>query len=596
MVACCANNPGHLGSSLGAVEIAVALHYVFDTPEDQVVWDVGHQAYAHKIITGRRELFKKNRMKGGISGFPRMSESEYDAFGAGHSSTSVSAALGLATAAGLEGVSRKVIAVIGDGALTGGMAFEGLNDAGSRNTDLLVILNDNHISIDPTQGALSRHLLKITTSSTYNRLKNKVWHAITSPGIRRAIQQFVFSTKMALIRREHRGSLFESLGFRYFGPIDGNDIALMVEALGSLKNIHGPKLLHVITQKGKGYAPAECSQGGWHAPGTFDLKTGRFTGISRDDASKYQDVAGETLIELARRDCRIVAVSPAMISGSGLSKMYAEMPDRTFDVGIAEQHAVTFSAGMAAGGLLPYCCIYSTFMQRSFDSLLHDVALQNLKVIFCLDRSGLVGEDGATHHGVFDLSYTRLIPGIAIAAPSDEKELRDLLHSASLDTYPTTIIRYPRGYGEGSSWRGEPFSEIPFGKAVRLREGKGITVLALGTVRAAAEEAVIRASESASAAGKSIGLWNVLFLKPLDEEMMKEAVASSDTLITVEDGTLKGGLYSAVCEYVASSGSNVKVKGLGIPDRFIGQGTVNELKEECGIDSESIYRGIIGNF
>lgn len=586
MVNCCSKNPGHLGASLGAVELAVALHYVFDTPSDKIVWDVGHQAYAHKIITGRRQAFKTNRTLGGISGFPKMSESEYDAFGTGHSSTSISAALGMAVASKLRGSGEKVVAVIGDGAMTGGMAFEGLNNAGYMKTDILVILNDNHISIDKGFGGLHEYLLKMSTSETYNKIKNHIWDTIGSSSLRRAVQKFTFSTKMALLRS---GSLFESLGFRYFGAIDGNDIGQLVTTLSNLKNIKGPKLLHVITKKGKGYKPAEEDQVVWHAPGTFDPVTGKRTSSSSGGTAKYQDVFGETLLELARNNGRIVAITPAMATGCGMSIMMREIPERTFDVGIAEQHAVTFSAGLAASGYIPFCNIYSSFMQRAYDSVIHDVALQNLNVTMCLDRGGIVGEDGATHHGVFDMAAFRPIPNLTISSPLNELELRNLMYTASLGKYGPNIIRYPRGKGEGMQWRSQPFEEIPLGKGRKLHEALSdncIAVLTIGPVGNAAARAV----ETACKEGLDIMHFDMRFIKPLDRTIMQEVCNRAAKILTVEDGSLIGGLYDAVLEYTNASGHDIPVKGLGIPDKFIEQGKAEELRHLCGIDSDSILK------
>lgn len=584
MIECCSHNPGHLGASLGAVELAVALHYVYDTPADHIIWDVGHQAYAHKIITGRRDLFRKNRTLDGISGFPKRSESEYDAFGTGHSSTSVSAALGMAVAASLEGRSEKNVAVIGDGAMTGGLAYEGLDQAGFMKSDILVILNDNGISIDPTPGALHNHLLKITSSQTYNDLKTKIWHRM-SDTLRQSVKRLTVSTKMALLNSP-KGSLFESLGMRYFGTVDGNDIRQMVEVLRSMKSIGGPKLLHVITKKGKGYAPAENDQETWHAPGRFDPASGlRLPKAPKAD--RYQDVLGDTLVKMAGADRRIVAVTPAMVSGSGLAGMMETYPDRTFDVGIAEQHAVTFSAGLAAGGLLPYCCIYSTFMQRGYDGIIHDVALQGLKVVFCLDRGGLVGEDGPTHHGAFDLAYSRIIPDIAVASPLNELEMKNLLWSAAQDRYPSVVIRYPRGEGEGVPWRDEPFSEIPLGRAVKLSDGEDLAILSIGPVGCRVREAV----EQVSRDGISVLHYDMRFLKPLDLEAVERA-ARTKAIITVEDGTVCGGLHGAVSEYLTGRGYRGKVMAAGIPDRFIGQGKIQELYAECGLNTEGLVKMI----
>lgn len=584
MIECCSVNPGHLGASLGAVELSVALHYLFNTPKDKIVWDVGHQAYAHKIITGRREAFRNNRKFGGISGFPKMSESPYDSFGAGHTSTSISAALGLATAASLEGEEIKVVAVIGDGAMSGGLAYEGLNNAGTAKSDILVILNDNQISIDSNVGAMHNYLLRLSTSPSYNRIKNKIWHRLGNVGLRRLIQKFMLSTKLAFFKS---GSIFEGLGFRYFGVIDGNDLGQLMATLGNLKNIKGPKLLHVRTVKGKGYKPAELNQSVWHAPGKFNPLTGERI-ISDNTRSRYQDVFGQTIMELAERNGKIVAITPAMASGCSLTGMMQRFPDRTFDVGIAEQHAVTFSAGLAAGGLLPYCNIYSTFLQRAFDEIIHDVALQNLKVVFCVDRAGLVGEDGATHQGAFDLSYMRLIPNMTVAAPMDERQLRDMLYSAGEEGYGATAIRYPRGYGEGVEWRKE-FSYIEPGRARLLRDGSGVAVLSLGTVGNRAAEAVERVSESRKVSPMH---YDMRFLKPLDFQAVDYACGKASVIITVEDGTLCGGLYSAVSEYVCKKYPHCKVVPLGIPDIFVEQGSVDEQMSECKYNTVDICNAI----
>ena len=451
MIECCSVNPGHLGSSLGAVELIVGLHYVYNAPEDKLVYDVGHQAYTHKIITGRREAFRKNRMKDGISGFPKRSESEYDAFGAGHSSTSVSAALGFAEAAKLQGLKHKTVALIGDGSLTGGLAFEGLNNAGASKADMLVILNDNNISIDKNIGGLHNYLLKITTNPKYNNAKKRVWDRLGDGWFRKSVQSFISTAKSHLVK-ESGGDLFQAMGFRYFGPIDGNDIAQVVDTLKKLKNIGGPILLHANTLKGKGYAPAEENQTVWHAPGMFDPETGERI-KNEKGISRYQDVFGEVLLELARMNPKVVGITPAMASGCGMNLLAKQMPERFYDVGIEEEHAVTFSAGLAAGGLRPFCNIYSSFSQRAYDQIMHDVALQGLPVTLCLDRGGLVGEDGATHHGCYDMSIYRSIPGAIIAAPKDEAELKDMMYSAMLNEYGPYIIRYPRGYGEGVEWK-----------------------------------------------------------------------------------------------------------------------------------------------
>ena len=584
MVECCSKNPGHLGASLGAVELSVALHYVYDTPHDKLVWDVGHQAYAHKIITGRREAFVNNRKSGGLSGFPKMSESEYDAFGAGHTSVSISAALGIAEAARIKGEKRHVVAVIGDGAMTGGLAFEGLNNAGALKSDILVILNDNQISIDKNVGALHNYLVKISVSPAYNRMKNRIWRIVGNGRIRRLIQKFMLSTKLAFMKN---GSVFQGLGFRYFGTIDGNDMDELVTTLSNLKDIPGPKLLHIRTLKGKGYKPAEEDQSVWHAPGKFDIETGkRITQAKK--VYRYQDIFGETIVELARANEKIVGITPAMASGCSLTYMMKEFPQRTYDVGIAEQHAVTFSAGLAAGGMLPFCNIYSTFMQRAYDSIIHDVALQNLKVVFCLDRGGIVGEDGATHHGAFDLAYLRPVPNIVLAAPMNEIELRNMLYSATRPEYGAVAIRYPRGACEGLDWK-KPFEYVEPGKGVIVSDGEGVAVVTLGTIGNRAAKAVAKAKEE----GLSPLHINMRFLKPLDTLLLGEACSRCHTIITVEDGAVTGGLASAVAEYVAQHNLDVKVVSLGIPDRFIEQGTVDELISECGYNVDSIYNSII---
>ena len=590
MITCCAQNPGHVGASLGAVELAVALHYVFDTPEDRIVWDVGHQAYAHKIITGRRDLFTENRKKGGLSGFPKRAESPYDAFGTGHSSTSISAALGMAVADKYLDKKRKIVAIIGDGAMSGGLAFEGLNNAGAMKTDILVILNDNQISIDPNIGALHNYLLKISTSRTYNHLKNSVWEAIGARTIRKHIQKFMFSTKMALLKN---GSLFESLGFRYFGEIDGNDIQQLIITLSNLKQIQGPKLLHISTKKGKGYKPAEENQVVWHAPGKFDISTGDIIKPKIASKDKYQVVFGETLLDLAKVNDKIVGITPAMPSGSSMNILMSKMPNRGFDVGIAEQHAVTFSAGLAAEGLIPFCAIYSSFMQRAYDNIIHDVALQNLKVVFCLDRSGIVGEDGATHHGAYDLSYLRPIPNLTIMAPLNEIELRNMMYSATLPEYGTCTIRYPRGSAEGIEWRNEKFQGIERGKAQKLRDGDKLAILSIGSIGNKVSKAIDLYKEEAN---EKLPLhYDMRFLKPLDLSAIDEAANKADTIITVEDGTTIGGLHGAVAEYIAEKGYKCKVIGLGIPDKFIEQGTVEELITDCGYNVQDILKEIKEN-
>ena len=585
MIECCSVNPGHLGSSLGAVELMVGLHYVYDTPDDKLVFDVGHQAYAHKIITGRREAFRKNRMKDGISGFPKRSESEYDAFGAGHSSTSVSAALGFAEAAKQQGLPHKAVALIGDGSLTGGLAFEGLNNAGVSKTDMLVILNDNNISIDKNIGGLHEYLLKITTNPQYNRAKKRVWDGLGEGWLRSNIQKFVATMKSYLVRNSG-GHLFQAMGFRYFGPIDGNDIAQVVETLQKLKGMNGPLLLHVMTKKGKGYAPAEEDQTTWHAPGIFDPETG-MRQKSKKGESRYQDVFGEVLLELARSNDKVVGITPAMASGCGMSLLAKEMPKRFYDVGIEEEHAVTFSAGLAAGGLKPFCNIYSSFSHRAFDQIFHDVALQGLPVVLCLDRSGIVGEDGATHHGCYDMAVYRTLPGTVIAAPKDETELKNMMYTASLAEEGPFIIRYPRGYGEGTAWKEQPFEVMEPGKGELLLKGSDIAVIAAGPSANRAVEAALRMKEET---GWNPSIYNIRYIKPLDKGIMQTVAESYARVITIEDGCIMGGLYGAVTEYISAGETPIPVRAVGIPDRYISQGTQEELKEECGLTSGEIYK------
>ena len=582
MVECCAVNPGHLASSLGAVELITGLHYVFNTPEDKIVFDVGHQAYAHKILTGRREAFRQNRTREGISGFPKMDESPYDAFGVGHSSTSVSAALGLAEAAKLRGSHEKAVAFIGDGALTGGLAFEGLNNAGDSAADLLIVLNDNNQSIDKNIGALHEHLLRITTNPAYNRFKGKVWNRIGDRRLRTAIQRWIRSLKSWMVKGTG-GDLFEALGFRYFGPIDGNDIDQVLETLTKIKDLRGPRILHCITSKGKGYAPAEADPTVWHAPGRFDPSTGKIVRpVYKED--RYQDVFGEVLFELAESDRRVVGITPAMATGCGMNLFAEKMPSRFFEVGIEEEHAVTFSAGLAAGGLRPFCNIYSSFAQRAYDQIIHDVALQHLPVTLCFDRAGVVGEDGPTHHGAFDLAAYRSIPGLVIAAPSDETELKNLMYTALHQDSPM-IIRYPRGKGEGTDWRGAGWNILPAGRATRLAEGSRIAVLALGPVVHRALEA---AEDFRKEAGFSPAVYDVRYLKPIDTDMLAEVAAGFDAVVTLEDGALMGGLFGAVSEYMSGTGHGILVRGAGIPDRFIVQDTQAAERKECGLDRGSI--------
>ena len=586
IVRCCADNPGHLASSLGAVELIVGLHYVFDTPKDKLVFDVGHQAYAHKILTGRKEAFKKNRMPDGISGFPNRDESEYDAFGAGHASTSISAALGMAEAAKLSGTGEKVVAMIGDGAMTGGLALEGLNNAGWEDTDLLVVLNDNDMAIDGNKGALHSYLLKLTTDPAYNRIKTRIWEKLGAGKFRDRIQWFVRKTKSGLVTTSG-GDLFEAFGFRYFGPIDGNDVVEVVKTLRRLKDIKGPKILHTCTVKGKGYAPAESDPTTWHAPGKFNPKTGERQ-VKEYSASRYQDVFGQVLCELAEKDPKVVGITPAMATGSGMSGFAERFPDRFFDVGIAEEHAATFAAGLAAGGMKPYCVIYSSFAQRAYDEIIHDIALQRLGVVLCLDRAGLVGEDGATHQGAFDLAYLRCVPNTIIAAPKDETQLKRLLHTGMNIKEGPFVIRYPRGLGEGTDWMNAGPDPMEIGKGERLMDGEKVAVLALGPVANRAVEAAERLRKET---GTGPAIFNVIFLKPFDTSILEEAVRFK-RILTLEDGCLKGGLFSEVSEYVASRGLDVEVACAGIPDKFITQAPVSLQKEACGLSTERIYSEI----
>ena len=584
----CSINPGHLASSLGAVELAAALHYVYDTPEDRIVWDVGHQTYAHKIITGRREAFRTKRQLGGISGFPRMAESPYDAFGGGHASVSISAAFGMAKAAELQGRRRKVVAVIGDGSMTGGLAFEGLNNAGaSRDTDLLVILNDNKMAIDQATGALKNYLLKIATSGHYNRFKRRLWGLLShTPRLLHLCQKAGNAVKQGVL---NNSNLFESLNFRYFGPVDGHDLPELVRTLRALRDIDGPKLLHVMTVKGKGYRPAEHDQPVWHAPGRFNPETGERI-ASKAPAARYQDVFGETLLDLARLDARVVGVTPAMPSGCSMNILMREMPERCFDVGIAEGHAVTFSAGLAAEGIVPFCNIYSSFMQRAYDNVIHDVAIQDLPVVMCLDRGGLVGEDGVTHHGVFDMAAFGAVPGLIFAAPMDERELRDLMYTALRAGHPF-MLRYPRGAGAGVAWRGEPFRELPVGRGRRLRDGGDVALVTIGTVGNAAA----RAAEQAAAQGVSVAHYDLRYVKPLDEELLREVGSRFRRVVTVEDGALRGGVGERIAALLNEWGCSTRVQSLGIGDRWVEHGTPAQLYALCGYDEQGILKVLLGN-
>lgn len=584
---------GHFGASLGVVELTTALHYVYNTPYDQLVWDVGHQAYGHKIITGRRDEFVTNRKYKGLSGFPKRSESEYDTFGVGHSSTSISAALGMAIAAKYKGENdKKVVAVIGDGSMTAGMAFEGMNHAGVANSDVLIILNDNGIGIDPNAGALKEYLTDITLSPTYNKFKDDVWNLIGKMPVgkhfTRSMGHKLADGLKGMVSSS--ANFFEALKIRYFGPIDGHNISKLVDTLRDLKNIPGPKLLHVITTKGKGYALAEQDQTKWHAPGLFDKVTGEIykKAFETPQPPKYQDVFGKTIIELAEKNDKIFGVTPAMPSGCSLKYMMAEMPDRAFDVGICEQHAVTVSAGMATQGMRVFCNIYSSFMQRAYDQVVHDVAIQKLPVIFCLDRGGLVGDDGPTHHGCYDIAYFRCIPNMIISAPMNEVELRNLMYTAQLEKNQLPfVIRYPRGEGVTPDWQ-KPFAEIEIGKGRKLKDGKGIAVLSLGHPGNFAAEAL----RDLQREGISIGHYDMRFVKPIDEELLHEACMNYEKLITVEDGTVTGGFGSAVLEFMALHGYKNEVKILGIPDRLVEHGTLKELHRECGYDTEGIVKTV----
>lgn len=599
IIAECSVHPGHLASSLGTVELTVALHYVYRTPDDRIVWDVGHQTYAHKILTGRREAFHTKRQLDGISGFPRMAESPYDAFGGGHSSVSISAAFGMAKAAELQGEGHKVVAVIGDGSMTGGLAFEGLNNAGaSKQSDLLVILNDNNMAIDQATGALKNYLLKISTSRRYNRFKQWLWGILGHvPPLLRFMQKTGNAVKQGLL---NNSNFFESLNFRYFGPVDGHNLPELVRTLRALRDIEGPKLLHVMTVKGKGYSPAEHDQPTWHAPGRFVPETGeRIAPASPRD--RYQDVFGQTLVELARTDRRVVGITPAMPTGCSMNLLMQEMPDRCFDVGIAEGHAVTFSAGLAAAGMIPFCNIYSTFMQRAYDNVIHDVAIQGLPVVMCLDRGGIVGEDGVTHHGLFDMAAFGSVPGMIVAAPMDEYELRQLMFTA-LHAGQPFLIRYPRGSGAGAPWRDTPFERLPIGRGRKLSEGGlppttgaaaapcDVALLTIGTTAGDGALAARRAAE----AGIRAAHYDLRFVKPLDEALLDEVGRTFRRVVTVEDGCLRGGVGEAVTAWFNRHGYAVTVQTLGIGDHWVEHGTPAELHARCGYDADAIFRALTG--
>ena len=584
-------NPGHLASSLGVTEITVALHYVFNTPEDRIVWDVGHQAYGHKILTGRREQFCTNRKLGGIKPFPSPQESEYDTFACGHASNSVSAALGMAVAAELEGKKdRHVVAVIGDGALSGGLAFEGLNNVSSSPNNLLIILNDNNMSIDRSVGGMKQYLLNLSTNETYNAIKFKTarWfnrHGMLNDDRKKGLIRLTNAMKSAI---SHQQNIFDGMNIQYFGPFDGHNVKELVRILSQLKNMSGPKLLHLHTKKGHGYAPAEKDVTVWHAPGKFNPDTGeRLVDNDPTKPQKYQDVFGHTLLELAKQNPKIVGVTPAMPSGCSMNIMMKEMPERTFDVGIAEGHAVTFSGGMAKDGLLPFCNIYSAFAQRAFDNIIHDVALLNLNVVFCFDRAGLVGEDGPTHHGAFDLTSLRPIPNLTICSPMDEHELRRLMYTAQLPDKGPFVIRYPRGGGELQDWRC-PLEEIKVGTGRKLHDGDDVAVLTIGPMGNNAMRAIEQLGSEAS-----VALYDMRFLKPIDENILEEVGKKFKRIITVENGAIRGGLGSAVLEWMNDHGYTPKVKRLGLPDNFVEHGTVKELQHIVGIDEDGIKKAIL---
>lgn len=582
---------GHFGASLGVVELTVALHYIFNTPYDQLVWDVGHQAYGHKILTGRKDRFHTNRIYKGISGFPKRSESEYDTFGVGHSSTSISGALGMAVASTYKGENDKQhIAVIGDGSMTAGLAFEGLNHAGIENSNLLVILNDNCMSIDPNVGALKEYLTDIATSHTYNKVKDDVWKLLGKiskfgPNAQAIASKLENAMKSALLKQSN---YFESLNFRYFGPVDGHDVVHLSKVLNDLKDIPGPKILHCLTKKGKGYEPAEKgSPTKWHAPGLFDKSTGEIIKSisSSPEPPKYQDVFGKTIIELAKENDKIMGVTPAMPTGCSLGMMMEEMPKRAFDVGIAEQHAVTFSAGLATQGMVPYCNIYSSFMQRAYDQVVHDVAIQNLNVVFCLDRGGLVGADGPTHHGVYDMAYFRCIPNMVVSAPMNEQELRNLMYTAQLPNQGPFSIRYPRGKGVMVDWQ-TPFEEIPVGQGRQLIDGDEVAILTIGHVGNFATKAIEELETY------SIAHYDMRFVKPLDEKLLHQIFKKHSKVITVEDGCIQGGFGSAVIEFMADHNYQAQIKRLGIPDKYVEHGTQAELWRECEYDVQAIVETV----
>lgn len=580
---------GHFGASLGVVEMTVALHYVFNTPIDQLVWDVGHQAYGHKILTGRKDVFHTNRKYKGISGFPKRSESDFDTFGVGHSSTSISAALGMAVANKFKNDDRQHIAVIGDGAMTAGLAFEGLNHAGAEDSNLLVVLNDNCMSIDPNVGALKEYLTDITTSHTYNKVKDEVWNLLGKisrfgPNAQEIAAKVENAIKASVLKESN---YFESLNFRYFGPIDGHDVDHLVKVMKDLKDIPGPKLLHCVTVKGKGYKPAEDGDTTkWHAPGIFNKETGEIVKVTpkNPEPPKYQDVFGHSIIELAEKNEKIMGVTPAMPTGSSLKFMMEAMPDRAFDVGIAEQHAVTFSAGLATQGLVPFCNIYSSFMQRAYDQVIHDVALQNLHVVFCLDRAGVAGADGPTHHGAYDISYMRCIPNMVVAAPMNEEELRNMMYTSQLEKNALPFsIRYPRGQGMMPEWK-TPFKELKIGQGRKVKSGEDVAILTIGHIGNYATESIQQLEDK----GISAAHYDMRFVKPIDEIMLHEVFSKFEYVVTVEDGCIQGGMGSAVLEFMADHGYKAQVKRLGMPDEVIEHGSQLELHTQCGYHPEGI--------
>lgn len=589
-------NPGHFASSMGAVELTVALHYVFNTPYDRIVWDVGHQAYGHKLLTGRRDKFVTNRKFGGLSGFPNPSESEYDTFAAGHASNSISAALGMAVASELkkESPRRNVVAVIGDASIGGGLAFEGINNAANNKNNLLIILNDNNMSIDSNVGSLNSYLSKITTSKGYNRLRHRAYtslkrHNLISERLRGKVLRFNNSIKSLLSSQQN---IFEGLNVRYFGPFDGHDLDRVIKVLRDIKDMEGPRILHLCTIKGKGYEPAENDPASWHAPGKFDPETGkRIVSDPTGKPLKYQDVFGKTILELAEKNDKIVGITAAMPSGTSMNIMQEVMPHRVFDVGISEGHAVTFAGGLAKDGMRPYCAIYSSFLQRGYDHVIHDVALQHLPVTFCIDRAGLVGEDGATHHGVYDMAYMRTIPGMIVSAPRNEHWLRNLLYTTQCDNYGPFAIRYPRGSGKEVNWQNE-MKQVTIGRGEKLSDGSDVAVLSLGPI---ANEVQIAIEKAEKIANIKVAHFDMVFLKPIDEDIMKEVAQMNCPIVTVEDGSLIGGLASTVTEWLSTHGYSAKVTSVGVPDEFVAQGSVPELYRYCGMDSDSICEKILNS-